>query len=32
LKELGNKFASACGGTYIDNSKDIIAKINETEK
>ena len=32
LKELWNKFASACGWTYIDNAKDIINKINEAKK
>ncbi|MCX6823101.1 MAG: Mur ligase family protein [candidate division SR1 bacterium] len=32
LKELGNKFASACGGTYIDTFETITKKINEAKK
>lgn len=32
LKELGNKFASACWWTYIDDFKTIEKRINETKK
>lgn len=32
LKELGNKFAQACKGTYIDNFDTIIQRINDAGK
>jgi phage-related protein len=32
LKELGNKFAQACNGTYVDKFETIIKRINEAGK
>ena len=32
LKELGNKFAEACKGRYVDNFDSIVQKITESKK